>query len=292
MDDERVRQLSDLPDELIAACYLTLADDDFQVLTMPLVSVAFRRAARQPAVAAVRLASRLRQVVAGACISPDRVYAEQPRGGAPMGWRFGHAWAALDAARAFLVQEGESSSHRWSVLDAAGGLGSLTSLLDWCEAVGLPPPAPPAPKAEELFLQTERARQKLESERRLPSRELELKRAEGVGDRQARDAAAALNLQSEGEGGRSAVRQEVERQARRQLEASCRREWKQMPASKRREWAQYAHQCERQREADRSAAAEVVELAAELARCARAEGYAAPVPPSDEVGGRAGGGAA
>merc|ERR1719231_1290635 len=72
----RVTLLEELPDEIIPAIVQQLACDDYHMLTVPLISHAFRRSCQLPAGDANRLASRLRQVVDGVVLPATRASAD------------------------------------------------------------------------------------------------------------------------------------------------------------------------------------------------------------------------
>ena len=212
--------LEKLPDEIISLlCSKYLADDDYHQLTLPLTCKAFLRVSSSSKEAsAARLVSRLRQVADGVVSSNLDATSNE--------WALAHLWGALDAVDSFLKLD--SIEVQLRVLRAApAGDESLRALLGHCTLLAQAAP-PPRVSAESLFFEHEATRLQTMQEPALsPIVRLT------AGDRAAREAAAALNLKGEA---RSALRREAQAQARRQLDATCRRRWKQMPATARRAW--------------------------------------------------------
>lgn len=235
-----------LPEELLASIALHLADDDYHMLTLPLVCSALGRACRTPAVEAARLASRLRQVADS--VAPAAEIDE---------WGLGHAWGALTAAQAFLDVPAPAFDSRIALLAAApSGMQSLRLITERCAALE-PPPPPAAKSAEALFLEVEAQRQAAAA---APALSLSARPASNAlapaslspslsahhaspravrrsnarpGDIAAQKQAAALNLRGEA---RSAVAREMEAQAQRQLSAETRRRWRLLSGWEKREW--------------------------------------------------------
>ncbi|KAL1518624.1 hypothetical protein AB1Y20_002912 [Prymnesium parvum] len=199
----RTTHLLELPDELLLSLLSYAADDDYAMLVLPLVCRALRRLCVHAALAACRLASRVRQVV-------DALPARRAKP-QPLAWVIGHAWGALVEAKAFFA-EGRSLQQRVDAFEAVpAALATLRTLLLW--AAALEPSTPPCSSAEETFLAHEKRRQEA-----LNARSHSLLRKTTSGD------------------DRRLLREEAERQAKRQLDATCRRMWKQMGQQQRSHW--------------------------------------------------------
>lgn len=232
-------EITSLPDELLSVIIVQLADDDYHMLTLPLVSSAFRRACTTGAGGATRFASRLRQV--SRCVVDPNVDITNSE------WGLAHVWGALQAInRYFPPPEGEGQAAEMShhalltsrladLATAPGGVASLRRLISYCAAVApVDAPSPPL-SAEALFLEAEARRMQP------ASRAQALSRRATAGDRAASDAAASLNLQGEARAG-AILRKEMAAQAQRQVDATCRRNWKLLPPAKRQEWERWAEQ--------------------------------------------------
>jgi len=253
-------KLEELPDELLAAIMHQLSDNDYNMLTLPLVSTSFRRACALPAVEATRIASRLRQVVHGVVLPAS---ASAGGGSEVDEWSLGHIWGALQMVQGYL---GGHCTERLRYLAAAPeGLDSLKSLVVHCRAFKqsvLPTPV----SAEVLFHEAETSRLQLS-----PS---SLTTAQRADNSAMLDAAAAINLKAEAS--QRALKVEMERQRRRQLAATCRRNWKMLTAAARRGWEQRAavegEQALRRHEGSRMAAALAAKLSVQIA-AAESDGW-------------------
>lgn len=245
--------LGTLPPELLSNILLRLADDDYHMLTLPLVGRDFLAGfSTSLALWAARLGSRLRQV-AGGVVGSD-IYGSE--------WALAHAWGALRAADEFLLPPGAGESSaagplatRVAFLESApGGVRGLCALIAHCKA-SEPPPPPSRVSAEAYFLEVEAKRlQSSQTAALLPQRLT-------AGDRAAREAAAALNLKGEA---RSAIRREAAAQARRQVDATCRRQWKLLAPSQKKQWERHAAVESRRREEWHSVVSRTLSLAREL----------------------------
>lgn len=242
--------LTALPEELLVSIIIRLADDDYHMLTLPVVCSTFHSACvASLQCVACRLASRLRQV--RRCVVEPRMNISESE------WALAHAWGALQAAQAFFATSSmQQLLSRIEALAASPeGIASMRDLLRHCAAVEQKAMPPEPASAEALFLE--------ESARRLQpgAKASTLKTRAMPGDKAARDAAAALNLRGE-VGAIAAVRKEAEAQAQRQVQAECRRNWKLLPPAKRREWERWA-----KHKAEQAARwHQVVGMTAELAR--------------------------
>ena len=85
-------------------------DDDYAMLSLPLVCRAFHRSCVSVVILAFRLASRLRQVA-------DTLPPGQPSASS-LGWLLGHTWGAIIEAKGFL-EDGADLERRTSAFAAA-----------------------------------------------------------------------------------------------------------------------------------------------------------------------------
>ena len=190
-----------LPDELLVCLLSHTADDDFAQLSLPLVCRAFRQACDGVVVSACRLASRMRQVA-------EALSNEE----GPSPWLVGHAWGALLQARCFFEQGAEQSANTFAA--TPGGADSLRAIISWCDKLVVEQPPPPSAEATFMAAETKRLAS-------LQAPSLSLIRQQCSGDRRA-------------------LRTVAEAQAKRQLDAACRRSWRQLGTSQRNGWEQAA----------------------------------------------------
>ena len=129
------RHLLDLPEELRLSLLAHCAEDDYAMLTLPLVCHAFRCHCESATLAACRLASRLRQVA-------DTLPPGQPDSDR-FGWIVGHVWGALVQAQDFIEGSAEQRRRLPAFASAPHGTASLQTILSWCMALQAPemPPA-------------------------------------------------------------------------------------------------------------------------------------------------------
>ena len=276
VDGQAVVTLLSLPDDCLVRCLLPLADDDYHMLTAPLVCGAFARACNGDDLSAARLASRLRQVAAAIVEAAMPLTSE---------WAVSHAWGALTAAHEFLGGPAPTAAttaaaahspaaaaaaatassitvdhRRVAALRAApGGAESLHSIAGYCvtsydgpcmsRGLGascgmthdIGAVMTGVRTAEDFFLDAESRRLKTASASSSHMQTLQHRTTSG--DRAARQAAAAIGIKF-GEA-RHAMRKEAEAQQRRQLDAAA-------PsvapddAQGRREWEHIAHTAEQQ----------------------------------------------
>ena len=149
----------DLPPDLLAHIVLSLADDDFHMLTLPLTCSLFRRLFLSGEPAAARLASRLRQVEAAVCQPGLSVDGSNE-------WALAHACGALRDTDALLCSENISL---YALAAVPRGLSSLRALVVHCCGT-TPAPTPPAAAmtAEALFIEAEAKRMQQPSGRHRP----------------------------------------------------------------------------------------------------------------------------
>jgi len=216
--------LDQLPDDVLKAILLSLAMDDYHMVTLPMVCTTFQRVCSIPSVQAARLASRLRQVaeLVRCPVAPplkNDINRES--------WVIGHLWGALRGSDLYL-QADAYSSDRFCWLQSNRGLPSLEAICLHCSH--LQPEAFTPVQAEALYYAAETARAS-----RIP-----LPRAEhSSGPTSSADAAAArlgAKLGINYGGSRAAVSLEAQQQAQRQHAASCRRQWKLLNSRDRKAW--------------------------------------------------------
>lgn len=218
------RRLVDLPDDMLKIVLLTLCEDDYHMLTLPLVCTTFRALCLTPALRAGRIASRLRLVL-------EVLKGHDLRTNV---WAIGHAWGALHAARDYLRSHAAPSDGlRELAAIGAHGSASLRMLSNRCACVE------PVPlehfTAEGCFLDAERTRlARVPPEQRGRSHS----GAESADDAAASSAAAALGLDYRG--ARAAVQKALEAQQQRHLGATCRRNWKLLTPAARSSWQAHA----------------------------------------------------
>ena len=288
VDGQAVVTLLSLPDDCLVRCLLPLADDDYHMLTAPLVCGAFARACNGDDLAAARLASRLRQVAAAIVEAAMPLTSE---------WAVSHAWGALTAAHEFCGRSGTwlppplllircccrhgqlhhcaasvESRHCAQRLAARRACArsrgtapphttSRACLLGWVRAAGQRMSGAVimtgVRTAEDFFLDAESRRLKTASASSSHMQTLQHRTTSG--DRAARQAAAAIGIKF-GEA-RHAMRKEAEAQQRRQLDAAARRRWRQMTPKERREWEHIAHTAEQQEARMKDVLTQLSELA-------------------------------
>lgn len=209
---DAARRLCDLPDVILE---FILAVDEVS-LPLPLVCKSLHRLCTGDAVTALRLGVRLRMV---GDVLRDQRYASSLDE-----WVTGHAWACISDVHDFL-----SGSHQEVVRRASMLMCSQSTLCNLRELLlrygGMPALLPPPGTAEELYFSAETHRQKSQ---RSPWLEA---------------ATVRLNLECVGE--RRVLRQEAERQMKKQLAATCRRNWRQLPAATRVSWERRAADAKR-----------------------------------------------
>lgn len=261
--------LMDLPDDCMKAIFVSLALDDYHMLTLPLVCKATHRmCSTAPIIEAARLASRLRQVAA--------LFADARPCMLSDSWALGHAWGALQAAEVHL--QGSYFIDRASQLAAIqGGMESLLTICRHGSALeGAARLQPTLVTAEGLFLEAEE--QKTSTLLARAERETALSRS----DRAASDVAASLGLDYGGS--RAAVFREAQQQALRHNAADTRRRWKLMALPMRRAWelkAAQANESAERRQALAAAAATIAKaLTDRLAACTGGKCTLAATPAS------------
>ena len=265
--------LDAIPEELLAAIVLQLSQDDYHMLTLPVVSLAFWRACTSSdAICGARLASRLRQVVA--CVVEPNVSLQSNE------WGLAHAWGGLQAARQFFELPPGDHDLRppgWAAAPAAAGEergrhvhhGGDSNLgrgdRSGSRSGGEPPEVATlverrlealasahrgVPCLRQLLAHCQAAEPTAPAE---PTKKAEVlfwesetarlqppkARRATASERAAQSAASALNLKGEAAAG-EAIRKECEAQAQRQVDAAVRRAWKLLPPAKRREWERWA----------------------------------------------------
>ena len=273
-----------LPHELLSQILIRLADDDYHMLTLPLTCAAFRSLCATGELGAARLVSRLRQVESAVVEGQLSVDGENE-------WALAHASAALDAADSFLCPDGIGTLNpaRVRALCAApGGAASLRALSKHCRApAAAARDAPPAKNAEALFFETEARRLRQGGGRKGtgPTTLAHIHR-ETASDRAALDAAAAIGLT--GEANRAGLRREIAAQAQRQVDATCRRNWKLLTPQQRGQWERWAVEVERHERQCRCVVEATALVAARLLTAIEAERDDPPPSPPDRRPGATG----
>lgn len=263
-----------LPPELLSQVLIRLADDDYHMLTLPLTCATFRSLCAAGELGALRLVSRLRQVESAVVEGELSVDGTNE-------WALAHASAALDAADSFLSPDGIGllDPARVSALCVApGGAASLRALSRHCRAPAAARDAPGAKNAEALFFETETTRLRQGGGRKgTGPKTLAHIHRETASDRAALDAAAAIGRR--GEANRAGLRREIAAQAQRQVDATCRRNWKLLTPQQRGQWERWAVEVEKHERQCRCVVEATALVAARLLTAIEAERSDQPPSP-------------
>ena len=221
--------LLQLPDECLALVLQHAGASEDAALALPRVCKALRA---NRTVQSLCLAARVRLIARAAC--PERGLSE---------WATGHAWAALNALHTFLDVDVSEARQRAAAIDVAPrtrpALESLLSAACQGRETAAALASAPAASAEDLFSASY---------------------AREHGGRQR----ALLDRTCTGD--RHVLRDEAERQMRRQLDAGGRRSWRLLSGGERAEWGRRAEEARVHRARCAHTATEAANLAAAVRR--------------------------